>query len=67
MESLGNVNNDISVVWYWIFDSNYKKAICVTQELLDITCSTSIGKELAATFKPVFYAVRYSWALGNLK
>ena len=27
MDSLGNVNHDISVVWYWIFDSNYEKAL----------------------------------------
>ena len=26
MDSLGNVNHAISVVGYWIFDSNYKKA-----------------------------------------
>ena len=25
MDSLGNVNHAISVVEYWIFDSNYKK------------------------------------------
>ena len=25
MDSLGNVNNSISVVGYWIFDSNYEK------------------------------------------
>ena len=25
MDSLGNVNHAISVVGYWIFDSNYKK------------------------------------------
>ena len=35
-ESLGNVNNDISVVGHWILDSNYKKALCLTQESLDI-------------------------------
>ena len=32
MESLGNVNNDISIVGHWIFDSNYKKALFLTQE-----------------------------------
>ena len=26
MDSLGNVNCDISILGYWIFDSNYKKA-----------------------------------------
>ena len=27
MDSSGNVNNDVSVVRYWIFDSNYKIAL----------------------------------------
>ena len=35
MESLGNVNHDISIVGYWIFESNYNKALCLTQESLD--------------------------------
>ena len=38
MDLLGNVNHAISLVGYWIFDSNYKKAIFLTQELLDIIC-----------------------------
>ena len=42
MESLGNVNHAISVVGYWIFDSNYKKSLCLTQELSDIICSNII-------------------------
>ena len=25
MDSLGNVNHAISIVWYWIFHSNYNK------------------------------------------
>ena len=28
MDSLGNVNHDISIVGYWIFDSKYKKVLC---------------------------------------
>ena len=32
MDSLGNVNHAISIVGYWIFDSNYEKALCLTQE-----------------------------------
>ena len=67
MDSLGNVNHAISVVGYWIFDSNYKIALCLTQELLDIMCSTSIGEELVTTFQSVFYAVRYNWLPGNIK
>ena len=31
MDSLVNVNHTISIVWYWIFDSYYKKALCLTQ------------------------------------
>ena len=29
MYSLGNVNHDIIMVEHWIFDYNYKKALCV--------------------------------------
>ena len=66
MDSLVNVNLDISVVGYWIFDFNSKKALCLTHELLAIICSTSIGEEIVATFQSVFYAVRYSWAPVNI-
>ena len=50
MDSLVNVNHDISIVGHWIFDSNYNKALCLTQELLGLICSPSIGKEIVATF-----------------
>ena len=45
MDSLRNVNHAISIVGNWILDSNYKKALCLTQEYLDIICSPSIGEE----------------------
>ena len=32
MYSLGNVNYAISVVGYWVFDSNYKKALVLNRE-----------------------------------
>ena len=32
MVSLGNVNRAFSIVGHWIFDSNYKKVLCLTQE-----------------------------------
>ena len=32
MGSLGNLNHDISILGHWIFDSNYEKALCLTQE-----------------------------------
>ena len=31
INSLGNVNNVISVVGYWIFDSNHEKSLFLTQ------------------------------------
>ena len=61
------MNNAISIVGYWIFDSNYKKALFLTQEPLDLICSPSIGEEPVATFQSVFYAVRYSRAPSNIK
>ena len=51
MESLGNMNHDIIIVRYWIFDSNYEKALCLTQESLDAICYLSIGEKKVATFQ----------------
>ena len=31
MDYLGNVNNAISVVGYWIFESNYEKALVLNR------------------------------------
>ena len=59
MDSLGNVNNDISVVGYWIFDSNYKKALVLNREQLDMIFAPSVGEEKFAEFETVFTAVRY--------
>ena len=59
MDSLGNVNHAISFVGYWIFDSNYKKALVLNMESLGIICAPYFGEEQAANFETVFYAVRY--------
>ena len=67
MDSLVNVNNYISIVGHWIFYSNHKKALCLTQESLDIICSPSIGEKQVATFRSVFYGVRYMWVPIHLK
>ena len=32
MDSIGNANNNISIVGHWIFDSKRYKALCLTQE-----------------------------------
>ena len=58
MDSLGNVNNSISIVGYWIFDSNYKKALFLHRESLDMICGQSVGEEQADKFEIVFTAVR---------
>ena len=36
IDSLGNVNHAISIVGYWIFDSNYDKELFLTNESLDL-------------------------------
>ena len=59
MGSLGNVNCAISVVGYWIFDSNYEKALVLNRESLGIICATSVDEEQVAEFETVFYSVRY--------
>ena len=67
MYLLRSVNLAISIVGHWIFDYNYEKSLCLTQESLDIICYPSIGEELISTFQSVFYAVRYIWSPGNIK
>ena len=66
MGYIGNVNHNISVVGYWIFDSNYEKKIVLNIESLDIICAPSVGEEQVATFETVFYAVRYIHKIAQL-
>ena len=58
MDSLGNVNHAITVVGYWIFDSNYKKELVLNIEPLDMICSPYVSEEQVAKFETVFPAVR---------
>ena len=44
MNSLRNVNHAISVVGYWIFESNYKKALVLNRASLDMICAPSVGE-----------------------
>ena len=57
MNSLGNVNHAISVFEYWIFYSNYKRALVLNRESLDMICALSIGKEEVAEFETIFTAM----------
>ena len=45
MDYLGNVNHDISVVGYWIFESNYKKALVLNIESLDMIFAPSVDED----------------------
>ena len=65
MDTLGNVNHAISVVRYWIFDSNYKKALVLNRKLLDIICAPSVGEEQVAVFEKLFTAVIYNLSRAN--
>ena len=67
MYYLGNANNAISVVGYWILDSNYEKALVLNREYLDMICAPSVGEEQIALFEKVFTAVRYILSTVHLK
>ena len=67
IDSLGNVNSDISVVGNWIFGSNYEKALVLNMASFDIICAPSVGEEQAAKFESVFTAVRYIYSPAQLK
>ena len=66
-DSLGNVNHAISVVEYWIFDSNYEKSLFLHRASLDIICAPSVGEEQAAKFETLFTAVRFILSAALLK
>ena len=57
MDSIVNVNHAISVVGYWIFDSNYEKALVLSRESLNMICAPSVSENQVAKFEIVFFAV----------
>ena len=67
MYSLGNVNHAISVVGYWIFDSNCKKAFVLNRVSLDMICAPYFDEEQATKSETVFTAVRYILSAAQLK
>ena len=54
MDYLGNVNHAIGIVGYWIFDSNYERALVLNRESLGIICAPSVGEKQVATLETVF-------------
>ena len=67
MDSIGNVNSDISVVRYWISDSKYERALLLNRESLDMICAQSVNEEEVATFETDFGAVGYICLTSHLK
>ena len=67
METFVNVNHGVSIVGYWIFDSNYKFSLPLTIDPFNRICSPFLGEGLVAWFKTVFYAFRYIQNTGKLK
>ena len=65
MDYLGNVSHAISVVGYWIFESNHEKTLLLNRELLDIICAPSVGEEKVAEFETVFTDVRYIFSTAH--
>ena len=59
MDTVGNVNHEVSIFGYWIFDSNYKKALTLTTKGLNLIYSTLFGEGMFAMFETVFYEVKY--------
>ena len=45
MDSVGNVNHAISVLFSWIFDSKYEIALILNKASLDMICAPSVGEE----------------------
>ena len=66
MDYLVNANNDISVVGYCIFDSNYKRVLVLNRESLDMIFALSVGEEKVAEFETIFTAVRYIFSTAHL-
>ena len=58
MDYLGNVNHAISVLGYWIFDSNYEGALVLNRLSLDMIFAPYVGEEQVTKFERVFNAVR---------
>ena len=59
MDSVEIFNRAVSIVGYCIFDSNYKKALPLTLDSLNLICPHLVGKGMFAMFESVFFSVRY--------
>ena len=67
MYSVSNVNNEVSIVSYCTFESNYKKELPLTLDALNLLCYLSEGEVMFTLFETVFHAVGYIKNTGKLK
>ena len=67
MDSLHNLNHAISVVGYWIFESNYKRALVLNRESLNMICALFVGEVNFAVFGTVCTAVKNICLYARLK
>ena len=66
MDSADNFDHAVSIVRYWIFESNYKKALPLTLDSLNIICSLSKEEGVFTIFETVLHAVIYINNKGKL-
>ena len=59
MDTVGNVNNSVSIVVYLIFYFYCKNSLKLTLDSLNLVCSPSVGEGIFSMFKIVFCAVIY--------
>ena len=66
MDIVGNINHTVIIFGYWIFYNNYKKALLLTLDLLNLICPALVGEGMFAVFESVFRAFRYISITGKL-
>ena len=59
IDSVGNVNHEVSLVHYYIFEFNNKNELPLKIYSLNFVCSSFVGEGLNVRFETVFYAFRY--------
>ena len=67
IDYLSNVNRAINVVGYWIFESNYKRALVLNRESLNMICALFVGEVNFAVFGTVCTAVKNICLYARLK
>ena len=51
MDTVGNVNNVVSIYGIFIYDSSYNKVVCLLGELLDHICYSSYHDDMYEDLK----------------